>query len=333
MSEIRFDGRVAVITGAGGGLGRTYALELARRGAQVVVNDLGGAPDGSGKCELDGRPTVNEIKAAGGQAVANYDSVATPAGRRGDHQDRARRLRPRRHRDQQRRHPARQELREARAAGPRDRPRRAPEGRASTCRQPAFRAMKEQGYGRFLFTASAAGIFGNFGQTQLRRRQDGPRRPLERARRRGREEQHQVERDRADREARGSPRTCSARSRARSSPTTVTPLACYLVSEACELTHEVFSVGGGRFARIFVGLAPGWFAGKGKVGLARGRARPPGPDHGREELHRAQEHRRRDASHRQGPRWAEERRHADRSREGARREARADARASGARTR
>ena len=46
---------------------------------------------------------------------------------------------------------------------------------------------------------------------------------------------------------------------------TVTPLACYLVSEACELTHEVFSVGGGRFARIFVGLAPGWFAGKGKA--------------------------------------------------------------------
>ena len=48
-------------------------------------------------------------------------------------------------------------------------------------------------------------------------------------------------------------------------PSTVMPLACYLVSEACELSHEVFSVGGGRFARVFVGLAPGWFAGKGKV--------------------------------------------------------------------
>ena len=48
MSEIRFDGRVAVITGAGGGLGKTYALELARRGAHVVANDLGGASDGSG---------------------------------------------------------------------------------------------------------------------------------------------------------------------------------------------------------------------------------------------------------------------------------------------
>jgi len=79
--EIRFDGRVAVVTGAGGGLGRTYALELAKRGAKVVVNDLGGSRDGSGgggKGPAD--KVVDEIKALGGTAVANYDSVSTPEG-------------------------------------------------------------------------------------------------------------------------------------------------------------------------------------------------------------------------------------------------------------
>ena len=80
MSEIRFDDRVAVITGAGGGLGKTYALELARRGAKIVVNDLGGAADGSGAGNSMADETVAEIEAAGGTAVANYDSVATPEG-------------------------------------------------------------------------------------------------------------------------------------------------------------------------------------------------------------------------------------------------------------
>ncbi|MBW2120031.1 MAG: OB-fold domain-containing protein, partial [Deltaproteobacteria bacterium] len=77
--NIRFDDRVAIVTGAGAGLGRTYALELAKRGAKVVVNDLGGARDGAGdgsKSPAD--QVVDEIKAAGGEAVANYDSVATP---------------------------------------------------------------------------------------------------------------------------------------------------------------------------------------------------------------------------------------------------------------
>ena len=66
MSEIRFDDRVAVITGAGGGLGKTYALELARRGAKIVVNDLGGAADGSGAGNSMADETVAEIEAAGG---------------------------------------------------------------------------------------------------------------------------------------------------------------------------------------------------------------------------------------------------------------------------
>ena len=82
--EIRFDGRVAIITGAGGGLGRVYALELARRGAKVVVNDLGGARDGSGEgSTAPAQKVVEEIKALGGEAIANYDNVATVEGGEG----------------------------------------------------------------------------------------------------------------------------------------------------------------------------------------------------------------------------------------------------------
>jgi NAD(P)-dependent dehydrogenase (short-subunit alcohol dehydrogenase family) len=80
MSEMRFDGRVAVITGAGRGLGRSYALLLASRGAKVVVNDNGSAIKGGGVDIGPAQQVVDEIRAAGGEAVANTDSVATPEG-------------------------------------------------------------------------------------------------------------------------------------------------------------------------------------------------------------------------------------------------------------
>lgn len=80
MSELRFDGRVAVITGAGRGLGRSYALLLASRGAKIVVNDPGVSMKGDGVDAGPAEQVVQEIKAAGGDAVANMDSVATPAG-------------------------------------------------------------------------------------------------------------------------------------------------------------------------------------------------------------------------------------------------------------
>jgi len=75
MSELRYDGQVVVITGAGGGLGRAYALAYGSRGAKVVVNDLGGSFKGEGNSTKAADVVVNEIKAAGGEAVANYDSV------------------------------------------------------------------------------------------------------------------------------------------------------------------------------------------------------------------------------------------------------------------
>ena len=80
MTDIRYDGRVAIITGAGGGLGKTYALLLASRGAKVVVNDLGGNADGTGAGTSMADGTVKEIVESGGEAIANYDSVSTPEG-------------------------------------------------------------------------------------------------------------------------------------------------------------------------------------------------------------------------------------------------------------
>src|SRR5262249_60762539 len=79
---IDFAGQVAIVTGAGRGLGRLYALDLARRGAAVVVNDIGSTMAGDGTDAAVADAVVAEIEAAGGRAVASYDSVDTPAGGR-----------------------------------------------------------------------------------------------------------------------------------------------------------------------------------------------------------------------------------------------------------
>ena len=80
MTELRFDGRVAVVTGSGGGLGRAYALLLASRGAKVVVNDPGVSRHGEGGDAGPAQSVVDEIRAAGGEAAVSTDSVATPEG-------------------------------------------------------------------------------------------------------------------------------------------------------------------------------------------------------------------------------------------------------------
>jgi len=256
MSEIRFDDRVAVVTGAGGGLGRTYALELGRRGAKVVVNDLGGAMDGTGGGSSMADQVVKEVEEAGGTAVSNYDSVATPEGGESIIQTALDQF-------------GQVDIVINNAGILRDKSfvKLSPEELeividvhlkgAFYVSQPAFRAMKERGYGRFIHTSSAAGLFGNFGQSNYGAAKmglvglsnvlavEGAKNnilsnviaPL--AKTRLTEDLLGPMADRVE-------------------PDKVTPLVVYLASEQCQETHSVYSVGGGRFARIFVGLGSGW---------------------------------------------------------------------------
>ncbi|MBI3249740.1 MAG: SDR family NAD(P)-dependent oxidoreductase [Deltaproteobacteria bacterium] len=164
MKEIRFDGRVAVITGAGNGLGRSHALFFASRGAKVVVNDLGGTVAGTGGSHTAADAVVNEIVAAGGRAVANYDSVATEEGGRnivktaldafgtvdilvnnaGNVRDKTL---------------AKMDLADFRALvdvhlmG------------AVYCTHAAWPTMREKNFGRIVMTTSGAGLYGNHGHT------------------------------------------------------------------------------------------------------------------------------------------------------------------------
>jgi NAD(P)-dependent dehydrogenase (short-subunit alcohol dehydrogenase family)/putative sterol carrier protein len=163
-AEIRFDDRVAIVTGAGGGLGRVYSLELARRGAKVVVNDLGGAPDGTGGSSRAADLVVEEIKKQDGQAVASYDSVADEQGGRAI-VDRAVEAF------------GRVDILINNAGILRDKSFLKMEWAdfeavlrvhlygAYNVTRPAFSKMRENNYGRVVLTTSAAGLFGNFGQT------------------------------------------------------------------------------------------------------------------------------------------------------------------------
>jgi NAD(P)-dependent dehydrogenase (short-subunit alcohol dehydrogenase family) len=256
MSEIRFDGRVAIITGAGGGLGRSHALEFARRGAQVVVNDLGGSVDGTGSGTSAADQVVKEIEAAGGSAVANYDSVATPEGGEAIVQaardafgrvdivvNNAGILRDRSFAKM-----SQQELEavlDVHLKG------------AFFVSQPAFRSMKENSFGRFVFTASAAGVFGNFGQSNYGAAKMGLV---------GLSNVLAVEGAKSNITSNVIAPIAMTRMTKDImgdmglplDPEYVTPLVIHLCSEECETTHEIYSVGAGRFARVFVGLCRGW---------------------------------------------------------------------------
>ncbi len=164
MSKLSFNGKVAVITGAGGGLGRAYALLLAGRGAKVVINDLGGTFDGEGADSTPAQKVVDEIKAAGGEAVANYESVSEWEGAQKIIQAAIENY-------------GQIDILINNAGILRDKSLLKMEiadylkvvevhlNGTYFCTKAAFGHMREQNYGRIVSTASAAGVYGNFGQT------------------------------------------------------------------------------------------------------------------------------------------------------------------------
>jgi NAD(P)-dependent dehydrogenase (short-subunit alcohol dehydrogenase family) len=256
MADLGFDGKVAIITGAGGGLGRSHALDLARRGALIVVNDLGGATDGTGASETAAQKVVDEIKAAGGEAVANYDSVATPEGGQAIVQtaidafgrvdiiiNNAGILR-----DTSFKNMTPDQLNPVLDVHLRG---------AFYVTQPAWQLMRDQGYGRIVNTSSGAGIFGNFGQTNYGAAKMGLV---------GLTRVLAVEGAKNNIKVNAIAPVAKTRMTEdllgpiadKLAPEFVTPVVTYLTHEDCPVSGEVYSVGGGRVARIFVGVTPGY---------------------------------------------------------------------------
>ncbi len=256
MADIGFDGQVAIVTGAGHGLGRQHALQLAERGARIVVNDLGGTVDGTGSDTGPAEQVAAEINDAGGEAVADTSSVASQAGgetivetamdafgrvdivvnNAGILRDKAF-------------HNLTPDLLDAviqvHLYG------------AFWVTLPAWKIMREQGYGRIVNTTSASGLFGNFGQTNYGAAkmglvgftralaQEGRRKNIlanviaPAAKTRMTEELLGPVADKLD-------------------PSSVAPVVVFLASDQCDVTGQILSVAGGRVSRVIVAEPPGY---------------------------------------------------------------------------
>ncbi len=251
MSEVRFDGRVAIVTGAGGGLGRAHALLLASRGAKVVVNDLGGSRDGSGASTNMADHVVEEIKAAGGEAAADYHGVDTAEGgeaivktaldafgkidiviaNAGILRDRAF-------------HNITEEdwdkIFAVHVKG------------AYNVVQPAFRVMRQNNYGRIIFTTSNAGLYGNFGQANYSSAKTALIGLM-----------NTLELEGAKYNVKANTIAPVAASRLtedvmppavleRLKPEFVSPVVAYLCSEECQQSGSIFTAGGGYVGRAAI---------------------------------------------------------------------------------
>jgi NAD(P)-dependent dehydrogenase (short-subunit alcohol dehydrogenase family) len=260
---ISFDGQVVIVTGGGQRLGRAYALDLAARGAKVVVNDLGGvgSPDGS-----TAEAVVREIEAAGGTAVASHDSVATPEGGQAI-VDRALdafgTVDAVIHNAGVWRHKYFEEMTVDQLDPVLDVHLRG----AFFVTQPAWALMRAKGYGRIVLTSSSSGVFGRVagsnyaaakaamlgmaramalegGEHGIRTNCILPVAPFG-----DRGPVPQALKDQLA--ATGLPADDCG-------PELVAPLVTWLASSACDVNGEAYSAGGRRFGRVFLGVADGW---------------------------------------------------------------------------
>jgi len=271
---IDFNGQAVIVTGGGRGLGRLYALDLAARGASVVVNDVGGTMGGEGADASVAEQVVAEIEHGGGLAVASHDSVATQEGAQAivdTAVDRFGRLDA-----------------VVSNAGifhtvPFDELSSADWRRMLNVHldggfylsQPAFRVMKAQGYGRFVFIVSSAGLFGQPNSAHYGAAKAGLMGlanviAIEGA-------GHGILANtvlpygytRMVSETVGGEELRAQSGFLRSiDPELVVPIVVFLASRACDVTHHNYSACAGRFARVFVGLAEGWLAAPGAAPTA-----------------------------------------------------------------
>ena len=270
MRKVRFDGHVAVITGAGAGLGRVYALELAKRGAKIVVNDLGGSRDGSGAGSSSAADrVVEEIKAAGGEAVANYDSVATPEGgerivktaldafgkidilinNAGILRDKSfLKMEPENWKT----------VMDVHLTG------------AYNVTRPAFKAMRENGFGRIVMTTSAAGLYGNFGQTNYSAAKMALVGLMNTLKLEGKKYNIKVNTIAPLAASRLTEDVMPPEIFEKSKPEFVAPMVVYLCSEECRESGAIFNSGMGYYNRAAILTGPGI-----KLGDA---GKPPTPE-------------------------------------------------------
>jgi NAD(P)-dependent dehydrogenase (short-subunit alcohol dehydrogenase family) len=255
--ELRYDGRVAVVTGAGGGLGKAHAKLLASRGAKVVVNDLGGNVDGTGADRSYAQQVVDEIVAEGGEAVADTNTVSTVEGgeaiiktaldafgkidivinNAGILRDKSFKNMTPEFLDP---------VLDVHLKG------------TIWVTKAAWEHMREQKYGRIVNTSSAAGIFGNFGQTNYGAAKMGIvgfTNVLK--------EEGQKYNIKANVLAPGAQTRMTQDlmgpmgANINMDPSLVSPVVAYLCHESCKVTGEIYSAAAGRVGRIFIGACQG----------------------------------------------------------------------------
>jgi NAD(P)-dependent dehydrogenase (short-subunit alcohol dehydrogenase family) len=254
--SIRFDNRVAIVTGAGNGLGRAHALLLASRGAKVVVNDPGGARDGRGDSHAAADKVVAEIKAAGGQAVANYDSVADKAGAKNIVQTAVDAF-------------GTVDIVVNNAGILRDKsfPNMTMEdfdfvvqvhflGTAYVTHA-AWPILRQKAYGRVVVTSSNSGIYGNFGQTNYAGAKLALVGFVNALRLEGQKYNIMVNALAPVAGTRMTEDLMTPEVLAKMKPEFVSPMVAYLCSEQCQHTGDVWAAGAGYFSRIEYREGPG----------------------------------------------------------------------------
>jgi NAD(P)-dependent dehydrogenase (short-subunit alcohol dehydrogenase family) len=251
VSEVRFDGRVAIVTGAGGGLGRAHALLLASRGAKVVVNDLGGSRDGTGASTMMAEQVVNEIKAAGGEAAPDFHGVDTYEGGEAIVKTALDAF-------------GKVDIVIANAGILRDRAFHniaeedwdkvfAVHVKGSfNVIQPAFRLMRQNSYGRIVVTTSNAGLFGNFGQANYSSAKTAVLGLMNTLELEGAKYNIKINTIAPVAASRLTEDVMPAPVLEKLRPEFVSPMVAYLCSEECQESGSIFTAGGGYFGRAAI---------------------------------------------------------------------------------